>query len=270
MTKLIGIFIACLLLVGGGVFIQGHFPSRLACTTEEIQRATAPDGGATAIYENAFCDENPSVLEVRVLLVPGLAVQRTSWQRIFLGQAPLVKSADRITRERKLDIKWENSTTLAITTYPEVKINAETISAGTSAIQVVINNKRLILEQDVAKLAAEQKDELHVLFIYLRFVADEKIRDDALALLYRNFGKQEFEPVVDALWNLSEKEFPDFDWQALKEPISRLRLPPFEGSGIGSSKKSAVLPRLPPHMQESRLRPARKMFDWKQLARWEL
>ena len=47
--------------------------------------------------------------------------------------------------------------------------------------------------------------------------------DEVANLFYANFGKPQFWPVLDALWNLDDGKFPHY-WSAIQQPIVRLTI----------------------------------------------
>ena len=58
--------------------------------------------------------------------------------------------------------------------------------------------------------------------------------DEVANLFYANFGKPQFWPVLDALWNLDDGKFPHY-WSAIQQPIVRLTIAGLRANGLAES-----------------------------------
>jgi len=225
MMKLISVGCFLILLAGAGFILKGSPSPAAGCTTEEIYRVTSPDGNIAATYENAICTENPSLLEMRVFLSLTHATSQVSADQIFVAYSPIIsKRGERPTQGKKLDIKWLDAKTLAVNNSPELEIIRSSIPPDDIPIRFFVNNRQVLSTEKIAKLVEGEQNDLKVLHTYLKFMNDERIQNDAFALMYKNFGKPEFLPTIDALWSVTEAKYPQFDWKTLRSITTRLRL----------------------------------------------
>ena len=225
MMKLISVGCFLILLAGAGFILKGSSSPAAGCTTEEIYRVTSPDGNIAATYENAICTENPSLLEMRVFLSLTHATSQVSADQIFVAYSPIIsKRGERPTQGKKLDIKWLDAKTLAVNNSPELEIIRSSIPPDDIPIRFFVNNRQVLSTEKIAKLVEGEQNDLKVLHTYLKFMNDERIQNDAFALMYKNFGKPEFLPTIDALWSVTEANYPQFDWKTLRSITTRLRL----------------------------------------------
>lgn len=188
------------------------------CASEEHARLISPDKVFEAVYDNMICEATPELLETRVLVkTVGEVRQRVA----FRGTTAVNSSLDRKTKEPKLTMQWQDSSNLVVTTFPNVIVDQRLTSEGLPYVVV-----RQANAPNTAKTAVllEGADDLAKLHQLLESTELRARTDEVANLFYANFGKPQFWPVLDALWNLDDGKFPHVNWSAIRQPIVRLTI----------------------------------------------
>ena len=224
-------------LVGIALWLASVIVPHDSCTTEEIARVVSPDRALTATYENAICSSSPDLLQARILIMQGVSYSKISWQTVFNASTAIDKSLSRPTQAEKLKLRWLDASTLGVDTSQDLAGSAGESVSAQSKVKLVINGHKLPDQEN-----SSSRSGLDILKGLLGSPDQRVVTNDAFIVIYDNFGKDEYWPIVSALWIGSKAEYPNFNWVALDTPVARLKIAGLWGQWSREVKKDMAAP----------------------------